>query len=163
MLDNPNRFLHNKPIGPGLLSLDREFLVQFELVLEEHGCELEFTTSIAAGKLGISRMHLNRRLRALTGKSTHALILERRLEVARTLLTQPLPVGFVAMSVGFNSFSHFAKAFRRNFGMTPSCFRARQLQILRSATLGGAKGKFVRSAPPVDRMLAGDDALEPDE
>ncbi len=124
--DRLSYVLHSMPLRVHLPQVDHDFLERFEQIVREHGCELEFTTSVAAKRLGISRMHLNRRLRALTGKSTHELILDRQMELARTLLTQPLPVAYVALSVGFRSFSHFAKVFRKRFGVTPSAFRARQ-------------------------------------
>jgi AraC-like DNA-binding protein len=105
---------------------DREFLEKFSCVVTQHCSDPAFTTAVAATILGMSRMHLNRRLRHLTGRSTHECILERRMAIARSMLTQPLPVAFVAQSVGFRSVSHFSKAFRRRIGMPPSVYRAKR-------------------------------------
>jgi AraC-like DNA-binding protein len=103
---------------------DGEFLEEFSFVVTHYCSDPEFTTAVAATILGMSRMHLNRRLRSLTGQATHECILERRIAIAKSLLTQPLPVAFVAQSVGFKSVSHFSKTFRRSTGMPPSAYRA---------------------------------------
>jgi AraC family transcriptional regulator, regulatory protein of adaptative response / methylphosphotriester-DNA alkyltransferase methyltransferase len=53
-------------------------------------------------------------------------LLARRLNVAAQLLIeQPaIPVRDVARLVGFRQAPHFAKAFRRRYGLTPAAFRA---------------------------------------
>jgi transcriptional regulator GlxA family with amidase domain len=78
---------------------------------------------MAASLLGMSRMHLNRKLRALTGQSTHEFIRTMRLETARDLLQKHMPVECIAGSVGFRSSSHFEKVFRERFGAKPSTYR----------------------------------------
>jgi AraC-like DNA-binding protein len=124
--DALSRFLHPRPRERPLSADDRQFLERFEQIVEQQACTREFTTAAAADAMGLSRMHLSRKLQVLVGRTTHDYILARRLEIARTLLTQPLPVRFVANSVGFRSCSHFAKAFRKKFEVTPSTFQARQ-------------------------------------
>ena len=104
---------------------DTDFLARVRAGIERDYSDPHFTTSSAAQSLGISRMHLNRRLRALTGKSTHEYILEVRLAIARDLLLRTSsPVGSIASSVGFRSPSHFAEAFRKRFGIPPSHYRS---------------------------------------
>lgn len=105
---------------------DREFLETFSYVVTQRCSDPAFTTAVAAVLLGMSRMHLNRRLRSLAGRSIHECILKRRMAIARSMLTQPLPVAFVAQSVGFRSVSHFSKAFRRRTGMPPSVYRSKR-------------------------------------
>jgi transcriptional regulator GlxA family with amidase domain len=68
-------------------------------------------------------MHLNRKLQALTGQSTHEFIRTMRLEAARDLLPMPLSVEFIAEAVGFKSSSRFAKVFKERFGARPSRYR----------------------------------------
>jgi AraC-like DNA-binding protein len=108
------------PISPE----DQMFLERFQETVTLHQSESAFTTADAAAALGISRMHLNRKVHALTALSTHEYIRETRLEGAKVLLSQQLPVAIIAKSFGFRSMSHFAKAFRQRFGMTPSLHRA---------------------------------------
>jgi AraC-like DNA-binding protein len=60
-------------------------------------------------------------------------LLNRRLRVAAQLLIeQPaIPIRDVARLVGFRQAPHFAKAFRRRYGLTPASFRAEGRQYAR--------------------------------
>ena len=101
-----------------------EFLKRMQTIAEQHLADPCFTTADAAACLAMSRMHLNRKLRTITGKSTHQFIQAMRLESARTaLLAQQLPVKVIALRVGFRSTSHFTKAFRVKFGVSPLQYR----------------------------------------
>jgi AraC family transcriptional regulator of adaptative response / methylphosphotriester-DNA alkyltransferase methyltransferase len=62
-------------------------------------------------------------------------LLTRRLNVAAQLLIeQPaIPIRDVARLVGFRQAPHFAKAFRRRYGLTPASFRAEGRAYARSA------------------------------
>jgi AraC-like DNA-binding protein len=116
--------LRRRPSSPYSPS-DRKFLDRFDHVLMQQYSNSDFTTNVAAAVMGISRMHLNRKLRTLTGHSTHDRILERRLEIAGIMLTRPLPIAFVARSVGFRSVSHFTRVFRKRLGVSPSAYQTR--------------------------------------
>jgi AraC-like DNA-binding protein len=71
----------------------------------------------------------------------HEDLLARRLRVAAQLLIeQPaIPVRDVARLVGFRQAPHFAKAFRRRYGLSPASFRAEaQVYARARAVKGGA-------------------------
>jgi AraC-like DNA-binding protein len=107
-----------------ILARESEFLVRMQMIAEEHIADPRFTTTDAAACLAMSRMHLNRLLRSLTGQSTHQFIQALRLESARmALLSLPLPVAEIAQRAGFKSTSHFTKAFRLRFGVPPAQYR----------------------------------------
>ncbi len=118
------RFLFPDPLNVPLSAGDRQFLERFRCNVMQRYSDSEFTTARAAESVGISRMHLNRKLRQLTGQSTHEFIRTMRLEAARELLAEALPVATIARSVGFKNISHFGRAFREKFGATPSVYRA---------------------------------------
>jgi AraC-like DNA-binding protein len=102
---------------------DQEFLVAVSGIVREHLADAAFETGEAAVLMSMSRMHLHRKLRALTGCSTRQYITARRLEKARLLLARPhVKVCDVAGQVGFRSASYFARAFARAFGTYPSEF-----------------------------------------
>ena len=103
---------------------DLEFLRRIRDIAAQHASDSEFTTEVAAASVAMSRMHLNRKLRALTGESTHKFIRAVRLEVARDMILKQLPICYVAKSVGFRSSSQFAKVFRERFGSSPSTYCA---------------------------------------
>ena len=126
LFDALDRILHPAPEKPPLSARDRMFLNEFHKIVTEQQSNPEFTTEVAAATAVMSRMHLNRKLRALTGQSTHDYILGQRLEKALNLLPGPLPIESIAQVVGFKSSSHFATVFRQKFGATPSAFRARE-------------------------------------
>ena len=69
--DTLSRLLHPHASSPPLSRRDQEFLERVREIVALHQSESAFTTSDVAAGLGISRMHLNRKLRALTGQSTH--------------------------------------------------------------------------------------------
>ncbi len=114
-----NRFLFPQAPKIRLSAGDQEFLERFRAAVSQHYSDRWFTTAAAAEEVGMSRMHLNRKLRELTGQSTHEYVLAMRLEAARDLLLKPLPIEFIAKSLGFKSGPHFAKIFRQKFGSTP--------------------------------------------
>ncbi len=109
---------------------EREFLERVHRVAGEHLADPSFTTANAAECLEMSRMHLNRRLRTLTGKSTHQLIQEMRLESAREVLSmERLTVAAVAERVGFKSVSQFTRAFRLRYGAPPAEYRRQNPEV----------------------------------
>jgi len=114
----------NPERSPGkLMPQEERFLEQMTEIVLRHLSDPEFDTRIATKEAGLSRMHVNRRLRATTGCSTHNFICALRFRRARELLRQrSLPVSDVARAVGFRSPSHFAKAFRKRFGLSPTEF-----------------------------------------
>jgi AraC-like DNA-binding protein len=141
VFDVLKHFLHHGPSQQSLSARDQKLLEDFREAVERHQSDPKFTTALAAASVGMSRMHLNRKLRALTGCATHEYIRERRLEEARALLSQPLTVASVACACGFKNGSHFARVFRERFGIAPSAYRARQA-LPRQPT-------FQKKPPPV--------------
>jgi transcriptional regulator GlxA family with amidase domain len=111
---------------PGRKKLTRheeKFLQKMIEVVLRHLRDPDFDTRVATKEAGLSRMHLNRKLRAIAGCSTHEFILALRFRRARELLREDSPsISDVAHAVGFRSPSHFAKAFRKHFGLSPSEF-----------------------------------------
>ncbi|MEN0045895.1 MAG: helix-turn-helix transcriptional regulator [Bacteroidota bacterium] len=74
--------------------------------------------------LHLSRMHLHRKLKALTGKSTSAFINTYKLNAAQALLKDSdLAVSEIAYRVGYKTPSYFTQMFVKEFGLSPSEFR----------------------------------------
>ena len=108
-------------------SMDEQLLQRLLSIFEDHMEEPDFSTEDLAREIGISRMHLNRKIQALTNLSTNAFIRTLRLQRAAKLLTNDSgTVSEVAYRVGFNNLSYFSKAFRRHFGKLPSEFTEKQ-------------------------------------
>lgn len=74
-------------------------------------------------QLNMSIWHFGRRLRASTGMSPHAFVIDRRFAYAQLQLrSTSASILEVAITVGMTH-SHFTRSFRNRFGISPSEFR----------------------------------------
>ncbi len=102
-------------------SIDERFLRQALDVIEQELANPDFTVELFQQLMGLSRMHLHRKLKALTGQSTTEFIRTYRLKRAAQLLTQRADtVSQIAYRVGYSSLSYFTKSFKDQFGCPPS-------------------------------------------
>jgi AraC family transcriptional activator of pobA len=77
-----------------------------------------------AGALGVTPTHLTRCCKQACGKPASALLQDRLLFEARTLLSDTkIPVGQIAGALGFTSPAYFTRAFQLKTGKSPSAFR----------------------------------------
>ena len=92
-----------------------------------HFTDAALSCSAVAQRLGITPRYLHMLLEG-EGLSFSALVLDKRLALARRLLADPRLAGrrisALAFDVGFGDLSYFNRSFRRRFGMTPSEARA---------------------------------------
>ncbi|MDE6137543.1 MAG: helix-turn-helix transcriptional regulator, partial [Muribaculaceae bacterium] len=79
------------------------------------------TVEQLASDVGLSRVHLHRKLKALTNQSPRDFIRNTRLrQAARLLREKDLSVAEVADLTGFSNAGSFTTSFKRLFGVTPS-------------------------------------------
>lgn len=94
-----------------------------ERVMRVLNCELgnpNLTVEMLADKVGLSRVHLNRKLKELTNQTARDFIRNVRLSQAADLLSQGnIPINRVATMVGFSSAAHFATSFQAFYGVSP--------------------------------------------
>lgn len=77
--------------------------------------------------LGYSESHISHTITAITGTSLMGYITLLRLEDARrTLKETSLPIGQIAMSLGFPSIRSFNRFFQKEMHMTPTQWRGKQ-------------------------------------
>ena len=76
-----------------------------------------------AVRAGLSERSFYRKFTEATGKTPAHFVEALRLDAARTLLTQGLPLKAIAGEVGLRSSARLGQAFERRFGMAPSLFR----------------------------------------
>lgn len=77
-----------------------------------------------AAELGVTPNHLNRAVKAETGRSAGEWIENARLSLARNLLHDPsVPVSEIAYRLGFEDPAYFSRFFRKLVGMSPTDFR----------------------------------------
>jgi DNA-binding response OmpR family regulator len=112
-------------------SMDKTFLSKAIEVVEINMGDDQFDTEKLAKEIGMSRGHLNVKLRALTGFASREFIRSLRLKRAAQLIEQRSgTVSEIAYQVGFSSLSHFSKAFRASFGLLPSKYVAQDEEYL---------------------------------
>jgi len=77
-----------------------------------------------ASATGLTRMHFAAQFRAATGLRPHEYLLRRRIERAQEMLVgTPMSLVDVALSVGFQTQSHFTSVFKRFVGEPPRAWR----------------------------------------
>lgn len=102
-------------------SMDDLFLRKFLSRIEEVYTDPEFTIEKLSDTLGLSRGHLHRKIKELTGTSPVDFLRNYRLKKAAALLKQKqYTVSEIAYQTGFSSSAYFAKCFKVEFKMTPS-------------------------------------------
>jgi AraC family transcriptional regulator len=74
---------------------------------------------------GVHPVYLNRVFRARLGCSASDYLRKKRLQWAAEQLNAGMPISEVAVAAGFCDQSHFVRAFRAHFGITPRIFRDR--------------------------------------
>ena len=93
--------------------------------IKEHYAET-ITLNDLAQSAGVSKSECLRCFKTSMQDTPYHYLLEYRLQVAADLLTaSALPIGEVALAVGFQSQSHFGKLFKEKTQYSPKAFRAR--------------------------------------
>lgn len=99
---------------------DKQFLKQLQTIIQQNLSDSEFGVEDMGQQIGLSRVQLYRKVKAMTGSSVVDLLRKARLAKARRLLeTRSMSVSEVAYEVGFSAPSYFTKCFKEEFGMLP--------------------------------------------
>jgi len=112
-----------KPTDVAISSYDAQFLEKVSSVIDEKIAEPSFSAEDFSNAVGMSRMQLHRKLKALTGLSATEFVRSQRLKLAADLLKKSdANVSEIGYSVGFNDHSYFTKCFKDMYGCTPTEF-----------------------------------------
>lgn len=99
---------------------DKTFVAHLRKVIQENLADSNLTVEKVGDEVGLSRVQLYRKVKALTGYSSVEMIRKARLERARRLLqTTEKSISEVAYAVGFTSPSYFSKCYKEEFGQQP--------------------------------------------
>jgi AraC-like DNA-binding protein len=104
---------------PPSLRQERVYVRQTRDYIEAHLTQNVSLTELAENA-GVTPFYLNRVFQAEVGIPPHLYQTQIRIERARRLLAQGLPVGQVAQEVGFYDQSHFVRHFKRWVKVSPS-------------------------------------------
>ena len=97
------------------------FLTKFRNFIEKNLADSDLGVETIGAELGLSRVQLYRKIKALTGLSPVELLRTARLQKGRQLLERTdKTISEVAYEVGFTAPSYFTKCFKDEFGISPS-------------------------------------------
>ena len=107
-------------------SADEKLLRRIVEAIQANLENTEFDVAALCREVGISRVHLNRKLKETGNVPPSQLIRSFRMKQAAYLLANnKVNVSEVAYRVGYSSHSYFSSSFRDYFGMTPREFVAK--------------------------------------
>ncbi|MCF6348979.1 MAG: response regulator [Flavobacteriaceae bacterium] len=110
-----------RPKDIAITSVDEQFLERLQKVLDDKLVESSFSIENFSKVVGMSRMQLHRKLKALTGLSATEFIRSQRLKLAAQLLKKSeINVSQVGYSVGFSDHAYFSKCFKKMYHCTPT-------------------------------------------
>ena len=96
-------------------------------VINKHLNNAAFNVETLANEVGVSRMHLHRKMKETVGMTPHDFIRQRRLEKAAAMLaTQDMNITEVVYACGFTSTASFSTMFKNLYGMTPRDYMNQQ-------------------------------------
>jgi signal transduction histidine kinase/DNA-binding response OmpR family regulator/ABC-type xylose transport system substrate-binding protein len=105
--------------------VDQKFLADFTAIVEANLERADLSVEDVARSLGISRVQLYRKVKAVLGTSPTDFVQSVRLTKARQLLLdETLTIAEVAYQLGFNSPSYFSTSFKARYQISPSEYRA---------------------------------------
>jgi signal transduction histidine kinase/DNA-binding response OmpR family regulator len=107
----------DNPIG----RLDKRFLDRTASVIMDNILSREFGVEELSKEIGISRVHLYRKIKQVTGLSVSEYIRAVKLNKSKELMNKGgLTISEVAYASGFTSPSYFTKCFKNQYDMAPS-------------------------------------------
>lgn len=108
-------------------SMDDLFMRKFIALIEESYPDSDFSIEKASDMLGLSRVHLYRKVKELTGVTPTDFLRNYRLKRAAALLREKgRNVNEVAYATGFSSPPYFSKCFKAAYNITPTEYQEKE-------------------------------------
>lgn len=130
-----NLLLNQPPISQDLekttrhISDQEAWLHRVDALIEDNYADAQFSTSVASKALFTSERSLQRKFKAITGKTFTEALIEVRLENACEKLLGGQRISDVAFDCGFNDHSYFSQRFKLHYGLSPSQFVDAQTEL----------------------------------
>jgi two-component system sensor histidine kinase/response regulator len=120
-------YIDFKPSGTAITSMDEKLINHAVKYVEDNIARSDLSVEELSKELGMSRVHLYKKLLAITGKTPIEFIRIIRLQRAAQLLRgSQQNISEIAYQVGFNNPKYFSRYFKEEFGILPSAFQYRQ-------------------------------------
>jgi ligand-binding sensor domain-containing protein/signal transduction histidine kinase/CheY-like chemotaxis protein/AraC-like DNA-binding protein len=102
---------------------DKEFMTRVIQIVEDQLVNPDFDIEWLCRQLGMSRTKVYQKIRSLSGQSIGDFVRGIRLKKAREIMThEDVSLAEVMYRIGIQTQSYFTKAFKKEFGKTPSQF-----------------------------------------
>ena len=109
-----------------ITSLDEQLVEKAVRYVEENISRSDLSVEELAREMGMSRVHLYKKISTLTGKSPIEFIRLLRLKRATQYLAESqLTIAEIAYNLGFNNPKYFSKYFKEEFGILPSEYQGK--------------------------------------
>lgn len=110
--DSGNRLVH---VFPSMLQYMR---AHYETI----------SLGLLADHFGYDSAYLSKMFRKFTGSNFTSILTKIRMESAQQLLLEsPKKIEAIALQIGYDSFDHFSRVFKKTYGMTPTEYRRQHL------------------------------------
>ncbi|WP_221412689.1 two-component regulator propeller domain-containing protein [Fulvivirga lutimaris] len=118
-----SQFQSDKVKSVELESADERLMQKVMTVINENIDNPALNVEMIAHEIGISRVHLYRKLKELTNQSVRELIRNIRLtQAAELLTTKTINISQVAYATGFSNPSKFSTSFKEVYGVSPKAY-----------------------------------------
>lgn len=104
-------------------SIHHELVQRVNEYIEEHMSETILVEDLA-GCVHMSKYYFLRRFKELTGMTVHSYLNNKRLMYSCEGLKEGMTIGEVWGKCGFSDYSSFLRNFRKEYGMSPTSYRA---------------------------------------
>ena len=112
-----NNALEKEPI----CDMDKIFVEKFKKLIKEGISNSELNVEDLGKEMGLSRVQLYRKIKALTNYAPNELLRIARLKKASTLISSSdMTIAEICYEVGFTSPSYFSKCYKEYFGESPT-------------------------------------------
>lgn len=120
-------FIEPEPSQVKITSLDEKFIDRAVKYVEDNISRSDLSVEELSRELGMSRVHLYKKILQLTGKTPIEFIRILRLKrAAQYLRESQLNVSEIAYQLGFNNPKYFSKYFIEEYGISPSEYQKKE-------------------------------------
>ena len=121
--DGSNATLQKAPVA----DIDKGFLEKLYALIDAHLSDPDLSVEELGEQIGLSRVQLYRKTKALCGYAPNELLRIARLKRAASLLAgTEKTIAEITYEVGFSSPSYFTKCYKEYFGENPTEFLKRK-------------------------------------
>jgi signal transduction histidine kinase/CheY-like chemotaxis protein/AraC-like DNA-binding protein len=104
--------------------IERKFIIEFTAIVENNIGNENFGVTDICNELGISRVQLYRKVKALLNCNVNDYIVTTRLQKAKYYMQhEDLSISEIAFKSGFSSPAYFSTVFKSKFGVSPTAFK----------------------------------------